>query len=648
MNRKKTMYACIVFFAVAVGIIAAPTPIAVHTYPMIPKWALGYWQTGFLPVPATTASEAIRIGQLIHSKGHPGDVWICDLGGWNTGSNFTSMDWNSSNFPDPAAFIRQMNQNHWHIGQNYHGYPSSSTDQNFFSKLKRDLDYGSEVIWMDMRSTASVPWIWNYIRDYNKSKGGNRVVMLNFWGSYTYGAQDQPSGWNLGANGIYPVYWTGDIETSWRCYHDQIKRITHDNALQGAFTLNMDTPGFDSLPMNNYVELTARTVQFSDFTAISRQHGQGGRLPVVDAAVQPTVNQAMIFSRILRYRLIPYIYTCYWNMYDQAMPLVRPLELAFPNDADAKSRYYQYMFGDALLVAPVNADVHESASNPIVRGAVSSGLTKMNIYFPKGETWIDYWSHQVYQGGTSVDYPTNDTLRIPLFVRKGSIIPMGPQILWVDPAVHSDPMTLDIYPPDPGSEATFTLYDDDGQTYGYENGQYALTSMSCKSSAGDSLIVSIGTDQGTFGGKPAQRTYVLKINMQAHAPSTVTIGGTSAPMQMVGQILGQGTSDGWAFDSTSSTLYVRTMRSTGSGTSVNVSQSGNAIRVDMPAIIPAADADAFLNPLSSAALYRIMQKKGLKIYDLKGNCVKFNQIRGYGIYLAKAKEQITRKIIVRE
>lgn len=642
----KTIAAFIGYCTIAMSAAAAPTPIAPHTHPMLPKWALGYWQSGTNPCPATSADGILAAGQLIRSKGHPGDVWISDQGAWNTDS-WTDMNWNSANFPDPAGFIRQLHQNHWHMGINIHVWPNGPDDAGFFDRLKPSLDYGTDIIWADLRNPAQDRWIWDYIRNYNRSKGEGekRIMMLNHYGAATVG---WPSNqychdnsylcvlWDLGDSAIFPAYWSGDIETSWNGYQEQIKMITHDYALKGAFTLHMDTPGWwYSFSMQDNIELSARAVQFSDFSPISRQHGQGGRMPVIDADVQPTVNQAQIFSRCLRYRLVPYIYTYYWGMYDQAMPLVRPLVMSFPDDATAADRVYEYTFGDAFLVAPVHADGGW--------GQVSSGLTTMNIYFPQGATWIDYWSHQVYQGGTSVDYPTNDTLHIPLFVRQGSIIPMGPQIYWIDPSVHPDPLTLDIYPPEQGNEAGFTMYDDDGETYGYENGQYALTPFSCKSDAQNSLTISLGADQGNYPGQPTQRTYVLKINLWPQAPQGVSVGGAVAAEQTVDQVLSQGSDDVWAYDPQTSVAYVRTTLATDLSTTVAF---GPAVSTHP------AKAGVPRGEVSNISIYRLDGRHVADVALQGGNSIKENAAfkalsRGvYIVALTKGHKVYNRKMAV--
>ncbi|MGL1904401.1 MAG: hypothetical protein OCC49_19865, partial [Fibrobacterales bacterium] len=436
---------------------------------MMPKWAFGYWQVGFAPVPAESSEELLRLAKEHRDSEHPGDVWILDLGGWNCHPDQTgwdSEDWCPGKFDDPAETIRLMNEMNWHVGINYHPWTTASGDRDnshFRWTMLRDAEFGSEIPWIDIRGTDPIWWMWDILGDFWGQQQDKRFLMLNYYGSFTYGDTDQDHEWDLGRDAKYPAYWTGDTEPSWRSFHDQIKRITHDGMWDGLFTLHMDTPGHFWLNMKEYPELTIRAVQFSDFSPLVQQHGQGGRL-VKDAT--PEVQEMMIFSRKLRYRMLPYIYTYNWQMWKKALPLTRPMNMVYPMDASVAEQYQQYMFGENILVAPVTTDRHNSDSK-----AVDFGKSTMKITLPSQESWIDYWSHEMYEGGTVLDHDISDWNHIPLFIKKGSIIPMGPEIKWIDEEVHPDPLTLDIYPADIGYDAQFDFYDDDGTSFGYQEQQ---------------------------------------------------------------------------------------------------------------------------------------------------------------------------------
>jgi alpha-glucosidase (family GH31 glycosyl hydrolase) len=132
---------------------------------------------------------------------------------------------------------------------------------------------------------------------------------------------------------------------------------------------------------------------------------------------------------------------------------------------------------------------------------------------------MSYWTGKVYEGGSSptVDAPLD---RVPIFVKSGSIIPMGPEIHYVDEK-PADPLTLDIYP---AGKSSYTLYEDDGKSNDYKQGKFARTQFGCAILGAD-VVVDIGAAQGDYDGKLVQRTYVLKINRKTETLTRVTRNG---------------------------------------------------------------------------------------------------------------------------
>ena len=157
----------------------------------------------------------------------------------------------------------------------------------------------------------------------------------------------------------------------------------------------------------------------------------------------------------LRYKLMPYIYSLAYRTYKSGAPYMRALFMDFPNDPNVADLRYEYMFGPAFLVAPV----------------YRQGRTWRKVYLPAGTDWYNYWTNERYHGGQTitVDSPI-DTM--PLFVRAGSIIPMGTPVESTDDAQKI--AKIRVYP---GADGDFTLYRDDGETYAYEKGDYKLTHL---------------------------------------------------------------------------------------------------------------------------------------------------------------------------
>ena len=229
----------------------------------------------------------------------------------------------------------------------------------------------------------------------------------------------------------------------------------------------------------------------------------------------------------LRYRLIPYIYSCAYQYHRTGFPFVRAMDMEFPDEELPPCAEYQYMFGDAFLVAPI----YEKGTP-----------TKRPVYLPKGR-WIDYWTGAVYRGGRTIEYTARLDI-IPLFVRSGSIIPMGPPMEYMDQK-SLDPLTLDIYPRK--SKMSFTLYEDDGITDRYLEGIYRLTVIET-SLIGDSLVIKIKAPKGKYRGL-SSRTCILKINGQKRKPEAVYLNDHPLPER--------NSIYGWWYDESIEVLYVK-------------------------------------------------------------------------------------------
>jgi alpha-D-xyloside xylohydrolase len=157
----------------------------------------------------------------------------------------------------------------------------------------------------------------------------------------------------------------------------------------------------------------------------------------------------------LRYQLMPYIYSLGYKTNETGAPFMRALFMDFPNDPNVADVGNEYMFGPAFLVAPVT----------------DQGATSWQVYLPSGADWYNYWTNERVHGGQTikVDAPIDE---IPLFVRAGSIVPLGSAIESTNENQKIEKVR--IYP---GADADFTLYDDDGKTYGYERGEKEITHL---------------------------------------------------------------------------------------------------------------------------------------------------------------------------
>jgi alpha-D-xyloside xylohydrolase len=184
----------------------------------------------------------------------------------------------------------------------------------------------------------------------------------------------------------------------------------------------------------------------------------------------------------LRYRLLPYIYTMAWKITSEGYTPMRGLVMDFRSDTRAADIGDQFMFGEAFLVNPVT----------------EPSATMRRLYLPRG-TWFDFWSGDPVVGGRSIDAsaPLN---RLPLFVRQGSIVPVGPDVEWAGEK-PADPIELRVYR---GANGDFTLYEDENDNYDYEKGVYATIPFHWDDTQ---RLLTIGTRRGQFPGMLQQRTF---------------------------------------------------------------------------------------------------------------------------------------------
>ena len=184
----------------------------------------------------------------------------------------------------------------------------------------------------------------------------------------------------------------------------------------------------------------------------------------------------------LRYRLLPYIYSEAWQVTKNGSTIMRPLVMDFNGDTSALNQDYEFMFGKSFLVSPV--------TEPKVR--------EWNVYLPKLVEWYDFWTGNQVNGGQTINMeaPLN---KIPLFVKAGSIIPMGPEIQYA--TEKNDPIEIRIYP---SADGEFTLYEDENDNYDYEKGKYSTINFKWDDAK---KTLTISARKGSFPGMPAEHKF---------------------------------------------------------------------------------------------------------------------------------------------
>jgi alpha-glucosidase len=496
--------------------------------PMPPRWTLGFLNSQW----GIDEAELKTIVSHYRSSHIPLDGFIIDYdwkawgeddyGEWRWNSSSATGNPHPNKFPNGAsgALARELGSEGVHLAgilkprillykegttdylqpaayaeAHHFWYPGLGTMMDYTTKRPTaNLDFSipaeREWFWKHLEpafDTGMVAW-WNDEADEVSLANKTDVPMdsLEFFnmGRSLYDGQRSHSNtrvWSLnrnyylGAQRYGYAEWSGDIKSGAVSMAQQpIRMLATLN--MGEPHWSMDTGGFRGTPTS---EEYARWMEFAAFTPISRVHGSLNqkRQPWVYG---PVAEAASAHAMRLRYSLLPYIYSAERSSYETGIGIARPLEWVYPNDVVAAAQTNEWMFGDALLVAPV----------------LDLKAATRKVYLPAGN-WIDYVSGKVSPGAQSVELPTDAKtwMDIPLFVREGSMIATEEAGDSLD-AMHASELTVDVFP-SPSGSASWTMYDDDGNTYNYEKGAYFKQVLSA-TFEGKSLVIATAAAQGTF------------------------------------------------------------------------------------------------------------------------------------------------------
>jgi alpha-D-xyloside xylohydrolase len=272
-------------------------------------------------------------------------------------------------------------------------------------------------------------------------------------------------------------------------------------AISGMPYWTTDIGGFISggnLNDPNFRELFVRWFQFGAFSPIFRVHGTRSPSENELWSYGAEDQKILVDYDTLRYRLMPYIYSQAWQVTNNHGTLMRPLVMDWREDVEAQNTGDEYLFGPAILVSPVTTE----------------GATSRTVYLPKA-TWYDFWTGEKSEGGKRIeaDAPLE---KLPLFVRAGSIVPMGPKMEWATEK-PADPIELRIYP---GADGDFVLYEDENDGYAYEKGAHATITLHWDDAA---KTLTISPREGSFPGMLKERIFKLVLVKSGHG---VGIGET--------------------------------------------------------------------------------------------------------------------------
>ena len=403
-----------------------------------------------------------------------------------------------------------------------------STDPDFFNPRESDYEhpvYGGT--WRSQRNAFPLETVRGIYQAQRKESGnsgksgnsGNKRVFIMTRSSY---AGQQHYGSNM---------WSGDVNSSWDMLRKQVPcglsftltgNPNFNTDIGGFFCGSYNTKGSGSAPKNpQFQELYVRWMQYGLFCPVFRSHGADAPREIWQFGKKGEPVYDAIEKQIrLRYRLIPYLYSTAWQVTSNNDSYMRPLFADFAADKKVWNMTDEFMFGRSILAAPIvdpqyteekiirtNAMTgwdRQTASDGSAVGTIDFTAKKSATkYLPKGADWYDFWTNKQYKGGQTLTLETSFD-RVPMFVRAGSILPLGPEMQYVGEKAW-DNLEIRVYP---GADGTFTLYEDEGDSYNYEKGVYSTISFSW-SDKGRTLT--IGQRQGEYPGmlKTRQFTIVL-------------------------------------------------------------------------------------------------------------------------------------------
>jgi alpha-D-xyloside xylohydrolase len=486
--------------------------------PLPPKAAFGLIQS---KARYASQQEVLDVAHTYRRKGYPLDIMVTD---WFYWTRMGQLDIDPAQFPDPDAMNRDLHA--LGIRSMISVWPRFERDSRYFNELDakgyfledRDgktqdglpfrADRAGALI--DATNGQALEWFFTHVRDNILSHGfdylwldetepdlvpdglffkigsGDRYHNV-FPLLYVDGMSRRIRGYRpdrrvlilaraayLGSQRTGAIFWSSDIDPSWEALRRQIPTGLNMTASGIAYWGN-DIGGWQPLPQtssathppltdpsdardvvghdDDYPELFTRWFEYGTFLPTLRVHGERKHTEIWAYGRQAEAILAR-YDR-LRYQLIPYIYSLARHTYESGAPFMRALWMDFPGDPKVADIGDEYMFGPDFLVAPVT----------------SQGQTRKQVYLPAGADWYDYWTHTRIPGGrtVTVDAPID---RIPVFVRAGSILPLGAVV----PSTAT-PQAIERIRVYPGRDANFDLYDDDGVSYDYEHGGGRLTHL---------------------------------------------------------------------------------------------------------------------------------------------------------------------------
>jgi alpha-glucosidase (family GH31 glycosyl hydrolase) len=529
--------------------------------PLPPEWAFGAWHSRYWRY---TDSDLMQLGQGYRNHRIPMDVLGIDMDwhiadrpagyqgpSWYQGTRrrqdsvhqpigWTGYTWNRSYFPEPEAYLEWAHSKGFKTFLNLHPaagiqpwdeqYPQMAKAMGVDPESRKDITFdltnkqftdnyfriiidplrkqGVDFWWLDWQQFEKTPvpnlkmmWWLNYVfwSNAERSWGDKRPILYSRW-----------SGWGGQRFGLG---FSGDVRATWKSLDFQpyftataanVAFAYWGHDIGGYFNMDADSP-----------ELFTRWVEWGVFSPIFKVHYWiNPKMNRILWHYSPYYYDILRNYYLLRYRLIPYIYTAARATYESGAAFVHPLYYDWPANDQAYEFKDEYCFGPDMVVRPI--------THPMKPDSL---FADQRLWIPPGQ-WFEWQTGNLLDGGTGgvVTNRAYTLAETPILVRAGAVVPEAPQMQWVGQRM-TDPLIFEIFPG--GDQGVGRVYEDAGDTRGYEKNRFAYTKLEYHRT-GQRLIAEILPEQGTYSGMQEKRGYEIKLPM-SWPPSSVTINGSPVP-----------------------------------------------------------------------------------------------------------------------
>jgi alpha-D-xyloside xylohydrolase len=535
--------------------------------PMPPRWAFGLWQCRER---YRTQQESLDVALGYRRRGIPLDNIVQDWQYWKA-AEWGSHEFDPARFPDPDAWIRALHEQHvrlmvsvWpkfypgtrtfealqqkgfvfqrnideqqkdflgNVFTNYDPFHAGAREL-YWAQIERALfSRGVDAWWLDATEPEFLNGPFDSVAAYvdanrahlHPTAQGSGARMLNAFSlvnsQAVYEGQRRAkpeqrvfiltrSGF-AGQQRYGAASWSGDITSTWTALRKQIPAGL-GFSISGIPYWTLDSGGFavpgrfakqDPSPedLDEWRELNTRWFQYATFLPLLRVHGQWPNREMWEfGGDESAAFKAQLEHDRLRYRLLPYVYSLAGAVTHDAGSILRGLVMDFAEDQRARETADQYMFGPSLMVSPITE--YRARERDVYLPAVAGG-------------WYDFWTRaKVSENHARVLRAPAPFERIPVHVRAGAIVPFGPELQYTDEK-PADPLTLYVYT---GADGAFTLYEDDGASYGYETGAFSRIPLRWTNA---DRTFTIGPREGSFPQMLSQRTLEIVLVTPGRAPA---------------------------------------------------------------------------------------------------------------------------------